>query len=304
MLIGSYRFACRFNKDAVLPEYKGSTFRGGFGLALKQTVCALKRQECPTCLLKTSCLYARVFEERPTEKGYQRLATAPHPYVINPTLSTERHYPKGSSFDFDLLLFGKDNDSLPFFVYALKQMGDKGLGKGRAPFTLEQVTYGEQVVYQQSTQQLTMPEKLTELFLKPPSAEGVASVTLEFLTPLRLKLKGTLARELNFQTLMRAVLRRISGLESHYGRGEPEIDYRELIARAEQVSVIASTLRWHDWERYSNRQQEAMNFGGLVGKVSFSSVPGVFLPLLSYAEQVNLGKQTSFGLGRFVLDVQ
>lgn len=49
MLYGNYRFKCRFESEAHLPEYKGSTFRGVFGRALKDVVCALKRQECPGC---------------------------------------------------------------------------------------------------------------------------------------------------------------------------------------------------------------------------------------------------------------
>ena len=62
MLFGKYTFRCRFETDARLPEYKGSTFRGLFGTALKRIVCALKHQECGGCILRSSCLYPQVFE--------------------------------------------------------------------------------------------------------------------------------------------------------------------------------------------------------------------------------------------------
>ena len=62
MLFEKYDFTCRLDTDAELPCYKGSTFRGVFGRALKKVVCALKQQECETCLLNTKCIYARVFE--------------------------------------------------------------------------------------------------------------------------------------------------------------------------------------------------------------------------------------------------
>ena len=62
MLYGEYEFHCIFDNDAVLPGYKGSTFRGVFGYSLKKVVCALKRQDCGDCLLREKCLYPFVFE--------------------------------------------------------------------------------------------------------------------------------------------------------------------------------------------------------------------------------------------------
>jgi len=52
MLYGKYLFSSVFEDDAVLPYYKGSTFRGVFGHALKKVVCALRRQDCYGCLLR------------------------------------------------------------------------------------------------------------------------------------------------------------------------------------------------------------------------------------------------------------
>ena len=48
-----------------LPPYKGSTLRGGFGHAFKKTVCALKSQDCDSCLLREKCVYSYVFETPP-----------------------------------------------------------------------------------------------------------------------------------------------------------------------------------------------------------------------------------------------
>ena len=113
MLFGEYHFYCRFETDAVLPRYKGSTFRGVFGHALKQVVCALKRQTCETCLLKQSCVYALVFETEVAGAlpAVSRMAAPPHPFVIEPPLGTRTGYPAGSDFNFTLLLFGDVNPS-------------------------------------------------------------------------------------------------------------------------------------------------------------------------------------------------
>jgi hypothetical protein len=84
MLFGRYHFYGTFEDEAVLPVFKGSTFRGVFGVALKKVVCALKQQECAACLLREQCLYARIFET-PSRPGDGR-PSPPHPFVIEPML--------------------------------------------------------------------------------------------------------------------------------------------------------------------------------------------------------------------------
>ena len=88
MLYGKYRFNCRFENVAVLPPYKGSTFRGVFGSALKKVVCSLKRQECTKCLLRQRCLYSLVFETGIAINlpDNSKMSSPPHPYVIEPPL--------------------------------------------------------------------------------------------------------------------------------------------------------------------------------------------------------------------------
>ena len=40
-------------------------------------------------------------------------------------------------------------------------------------------------------------------------------------------------------------------------------------------------------------------FGGLVGTSSYADVPGYFRPIIELAEKLHIGKQTTFGLGKF-----
>ncbi|MDY6842593.1 MAG: hypothetical protein SVW57_00685 [Thermodesulfobacteriota bacterium] len=132
MLYGKYFFASTFEDNAVLPFYKGSTFRGVFGLALKKVVCALKRQDCRDCLLREKCVYSFVFEtpiQSDKSKELKKIAAPPHPYVIEPPDTTRTHFKKGEPFDFALILFGKANNYLPYFIYAFEQMGKLGIGK-------------------------------------------------------------------------------------------------------------------------------------------------------------------------------
>jgi len=329
MLYGKYRFICRLESEASLPFYKGSTFRGVFGLSLKRVVCALRLKECPDCILRESCLYYSVFESRSGDRDAQKgkAPSPPHPFVIEPPLDGERKYPTGERFECSLILFGETNDKLPYFVYAFEQMGKTGIGgriKGeRGRFTLEEVTADDQTIYSgetgklvkgRCTETLSLAGRQEEKRVRPiirrgrklaPKSGAVfdtagnplrVRVTLE--TPLRLKFENRFTAELPFHVFVWAMLRRVSSLFNTYGGGEPELDYTGLVKEAQEVRSIESTLRWFDWERYSNRQREKMFMGGLVGHIIYEGDLAKYLPLMEICSKVHVGKQTTFGMGK------
>lgn len=300
MLLGRYEFTCRFVEDALLPPYKGSTFRGAFGAALKKVVCAVRDKDCSRCLLAGRCVYARVFETAvPSPDPNLRQVAPPHPYVIEPPLDERTRFAAEELFAFNLLLFGEFNDYLPYFVYAFETMGEQGLGvgrrQGRGRYTLESVASGEQRLYDGGTRQMEKPRP-TQLELHSSSA-GRGLLCLRLLTPLRLKFDNQLQASLPFHLLVRAALRRVSSLFASYGEGEPDLDYRGLVARAQQVEVVSTDLRWCDWKRYSNRQEQAMLMGGMLGSINYEGALGEYLSLLGLARDLHLGKQSTFGLG-------
>jgi hypothetical protein len=98
------------------------------------------------------------------------------------------------------------------------------------------------------------------------------------------------------------MLRRASALLSHYDGGEPDIDYAGLVRRAQNVETADAALFWEDWRRYSLRQDQAMMMGGLRGSVAYGGELGEYLPLVDFCARVHLGKQTTFGLGRFSVE--
>jgi len=300
-----------FTNDAALPVYKGSTFRGVFGRALKSVVCALKQRECPDCLLAGRCLYAVVFEPQcDPGNGRKRIPSPPHPYVIEPPAEAKTNYTAGERFDFTLLLFGEANKNLPYFVYAIEQMGSLGIGRrvdGRAgTYVLQSVCSDRQCIYSGATRSLSQGEFAREIAPHELAhsdwhAGDKKKLGVRIVTPLRLKYQNRLEPELPFHVLIRTGLRRISALFERYDGSEPALDYRGLVHRAMNIRTVSSTIQWYDWRRYSNRQEQAMFLGGMTGAVVYEGDLAEFLPLLRLAEQVHLGKQTTFGLGRIEL---
>ena len=312
MRIGTYRFDCLMTTAAQVPAYKGSMLRGAFGHAFKKVCCALRRQECTSCLLTETCPYSYVFEVHATTpaeaSGRTRVSARPHPYTLSPPLSDNREYQAGERFSFDLTLFGRGNDYLPHIVYAVETMGENGIGSrigdNRGRFVLEGIEMGSQRIYDRKSRQLHRGPGLDTLTVTPNQTENQAAMeelTIHFQTPLRLKHQNELQDTLPFHLLIRAALRRVAILEEHYGDGEPPLDYRGLVRRAEAVRTVASDCRWFELERYSARQKSAMLLGGLTGTIRYQGALGEFLPLLRYCEQTRLGKQTTFGLGQLVV---
>ena len=306
MLYGKYQFLCRLENKAILPFFKGSTFRGLFGHALKKVVCALKRQECEECLLKERCVYSLAFETHLTTQPLEgsRISSPPHPFVIEPPLTSETNFPKGSAFDFNLLLFGEMNNSLPYFIYAIDQMGKIGIGKRingkRGRFLLKEVKSGNRIIYSDTDQKLDSTETYEILpFLESENySDNNFSIRIIIDTPLRIKFENRLKADLPFHVLVRAMLRRVSSLYSCYGDGEPSLDYRGLVKRAETVQIVSEDLKWFDWRRYSQRQDQAMFMGGMTGSITYEGKIGEYMPLIDFCSKVHLGKQTAFGLGK------
>jgi hypothetical protein len=230
-------------------------------------------------------------------------ASPPVPYVIEPPLNSRTRFPAGSPFDFSLLLFGNANESLPYFVYAFEIMGESGIGKKlqgqRGRFTLNQVTSDGNVIYDSASKKLTPTVPVDVAVGSPDDYPACSVLRINLLTPLRLKHHNAFSSELPFHMLVRTMLRRISGLFEHFAAGEPQLDYRGLVAQAQAITIESSSLRWHDWERYSNRQEQAMMMGGLIGSATYRGNLTPYLPLLELCRDLHIGKQSSFGLGLF-----
>jgi len=299
----TYTFHCRFKTEARLPGYLGSTLRGALGWALKKTSCALRRQQCNSCLLREQCAYAWIFETERYQIGDGRTINArPHPFVLQPYEISAGVKQQGDDFSFSMLLFDRAIDLLPQLIYAVQLMGEGGIGAGRRQgfgrFQLETVRAGKETIFTAEKAVLEQCRDTSKVELEEIADQPISAVQTTLHTPLRLKQGNKLKRDLPFHILIRAGLRRIAALEEAYGGGEPVLDYRGLVKRAEQVQIAVSHLRWHELFRYSNRQKTKVSLSGLVGTVIYKGVLSEFMPILHYCEQVNVGKQTVFGLGR------
>ena len=304
------RLVLRAEDPLILPTYKDATLRGGFGVAFKDAVCVVEHRACERCLLRSQCAYPYVFDT-PVPEGTTRLRkypAAPHPFVFLPPLEEKTRYRAGETLTFDVTLIGKGAGYLPYFIYAFERLGrHRGFGKGRGRFSVEAVLWltprGEAVpIYTETSRTLGATFHSVTIRDLLRDAGPSSALTLRFLTPTRLVYNEALVSKPDFHVLLSGLLRRLSNLMYFHCGADLPLDFRAAIAASESVETVTSAVRWYDWERYSARQDRRLKMGGFMGRVSYRGNIRPFLPFLRLGEVLHVGKHSSFGMGKYVME--
>jgi len=291
-------------EEIILPNFKGSTLRGGFGNAFKRVVCALKKSECHDCLLKEKCIYAYVFETipPPDTKYMRKYPSAPHPFIIEPPLEDKTVYDSNEDMVFRLILIGRAIDYLPYFIYTFDELGKIGIGRQRGKYKLKEVWSENERIYDSggSIKKVTEQSSITISFDYDQTDDPDEEILIRFITPTRIVFNGHLTVDLEFHILIRNLLRRIALLSYFHCSGDPGcIDFKRIISEASKVRMVERNLVWHDLERYSFRKKMRMKLGGFVGSIRFAGNIRPFMPLLKAGEILHVGRATAFGLGKY-----
>jgi hypothetical protein len=304
--IARYRFTCRLHAPLWLPDYAGSMLRGVFGAALRHASCMTGLPRCGPCPLYRTCPYPALFETPPRETPLrQQFSQVPNPYIIEPPPLGARQVGGDAPLVFAMVLVGHEAlRQLPLIVHAWQRALRHGLGRDRVAGQLQQVQWegddGQlETVFDASTPQVAGHTASLQL----PPALKAQRITLHIETPLRLQHQGSPLRphQLDVRTLALAAVRRASLMLSlHAGLAPPE-DLTALLAEAGGLHEDRSTLRWHDWTRYSSRQQQEMTLGGVVGQWSLEGAVATILPWLWLGQWLHLGKNATMGMGRYRL---
>lgn len=307
--VARYEFDLEAVDPLSLSAYHGSTLRGGFGYAFKKMVCAQADwRGCSPCQRGNECPYGYIFETSVPDGSevLRNWQDVPAPFVIEPRFGVQRVAP-GERLTFGLVLVGRAMQYLPYFLLAFQELGRMGLGKPPGRFVLQRIRAvhpwtGEQLLLFDGVDMLGGTAGLVvrggDVAVRVARMPGMM-VRLRFLTPARLKFESRVVSEVPFHVLVRSLLRRLSSLAYFHCGQRWEVDFRGLVTAAESVSVTASTLAWQDWERFSTRQQQRINLGGVMGEIGYRGALRPFLPLLALGEMVHVGKGAVFGNGRF-----
>ncbi len=314
-----FQFNIKLKEEFQLPDYLGSTLRGGLGTTLRKIVCPFRNKECERCPIVENCVYSYIFL---TQKSNRTKATYhykdyPHPYLIEPPFDpflprdSEPLAPFTSEYpiSFNLLLIGKAIDYLTYFILAFEELGKVGLGEKRSKYQLTTIYDTLQdppkSIYSSQIKSLAADFKRKDFQNIIEETRGFSSekITLNFLTPTRIKYRKEYVKEFDFEALIRSILRRFLTLAELHCDYKPKINPQDLLKRAKEVSLLNSETHWYNYTRYSKRQDRRIDLSGFIGRVTFQGKISDFLPYIKLGEYIHIGKNTSFGLGRYKFDL-
>lgn len=308
------RISMRLLVDTILPGYKGPMLRGGFGYAFQRAACPPSCWKLEQgCDLAQLCPFRWIFAT-PRPPGIEQLhdlQDIPRPFVLDPPTDDRRQYVAGDPLEFGLTLIGRAIDYLPYFLHSFEQLGHMGLGRMHAPARLERVEAlrpwsATGIVVYQDGRALTDSTRLPyydNARIVAQATQLPADLRLTLRTPLRLKARGDILRQLELPALIQAICWRLHSLSIFHGSGPWEIEYRSLMHMAESLQIEQVRLHWIDRMRTSTRgAQETMPQGGLLGSVVLRDVPVQLRALLLSGGIVHVGKACTFGHGGMSLE--
>lgn len=298
--IARYHFLFEVLTPIRLPDYAGSTLRGAFGRALRRIACMTRMRNCQDCPLRKTCPYTRLFEPCPPEDHpLQKFSQIPVPYIIEPAGLGSKIYQPGEALHFSMVLTGSAIPQLALIAYSWQRAFLHDVGHGTAKLQDIQLEKGSerQSIYQADSKKILPHE--TTLTIEPIEAD---TVNLLIHTPLRLQENGRaiLPSEVTARRLLMALVRRTSLLQEFYMGINDTVDFSHLAEQAEQVTSSVQ-LAWQNWIRYSSRQHQKMQLGGVIGKWQLNHLTPQLMVYLNLGQWLHVGKNASFGLGRYSL---
>lgn len=296
-------FTVEFLEDTEMPADKVSALRGGMGEMLLRSNCVRDRG-CKDCDFRGECIVQRTM--------YTRYEVTPDFVTTNDSVGyilecedREESFLAGDRLGFNLVLFGKTIVYFNQYMQAFFALGREGVGKNHSRFLIVSVTNTKgktlvagDSVYMRHYQIQTIWDYV-EYRMGQIQAEGCRN-TLQFQAPLTLKYQEGFLEAFHAEAIWNAVRRRIYMLECYegiepsiYGCGVPDVlPCPDIVSqRPEKASV----------RRYSSTQERRMILRGIKGYVQLREIPMDVLPVLLAGELTHIGKNTSFGFGRYRL---
>ena len=289
-------FTLTFLEDTKLPVNKTSALRGGMGEMLLRANCVRDRN-CETCDFESECIVRRTMYSK-FEKKPDFVTTGESIGYVLECEDKREYYSVGENLEFHLILFGRTIVYLNQFIQAFAMFGMYGLGKEHSRFRITEIKNSTRELLFDGSQMnmeryhiLHLSDYVENRICKQ---NGQWKNQLTFYTPLTLKYQNKFLQEFQMEPVINAIRRRIYMLNCYEGMDK---EWKEQNFKIPEI--IWQNHQFVQVERYSSRQNSRMTLKGIKGTIQLDRVDDALLPLLLAGELIHIGKNTSFGFGRF-----
>lgn len=292
------RFCAEMLSDTHMPTSKTAALRGGMGEMILRQNCIMDRK-CEKCRFNQVCVVRHTFYSSMKKKPAYVTGPESIGYLIECT-DKRTEYKKGSTFEFSLILFG---DSIAFFniyLQAFCHLGMVGLGKYKSRFRICEVrnTINQRIVSDNNVDMSCYQINLLSNYISFRKRElkqesGVWQLT--FVTPLSMKYQQEYMERFYSEALVKGAARRVQMLDYYIGIES------EIPQFAEYPQITGQDMKKQYVKRYSSTQDSHMTLQGIIGSVTFDIIPEQCLDYLIAGEVTHIGKNTSFGFGKYII---
>ena len=287
--------------DTVLSSNKVSALRGGIGTMLLNANCIGDRK-CEDCAFEDECLVQRMMYSKFDIKP-DYITTGESVGYVFECENHKREFKNSDTLHFNLILFGKCIVHFSQYIQALFALGQSGLGTNKSHFVISGIKneYGEDILkdnnilmskYKVRTLKDYVDERMQAFYDR-----DLSNLKITFHSPVTIKHRGQFIRQFDMEAILNSLARRIEML--NYYEGTPIVGYHliDSIPNITQQDSYNGNVK-----RYSSRHNERINLHGLLGSLVIDDTDEETLELLLAGELLHIGKNTSFGFGRYTVD--
>jgi hypothetical protein len=320
--LSQFEARIKFDSDADLSQWSGNTLRSGFGAHLRSLVCVGRAETggqeangCEDCPLRGPCVYDYFYNSSPSNgaKVLRKQSDIPRPFVFDPP--TPRWHSAGSTAAFKFTLFGRGIEYLPYFLLALRTLGESGMSKGyRQGFgrfhleAVDSIGYGTSNNIFSGDTVFNRAITLSYQEMLKGSAEHRGDLIMRFLTPAQIKEDDRFTAAPSFRGLMSRLLFRANALAEFYGSGML-YDNEEVLALlgvCRSISIVRANTEEIRAERYFHKQRmKKQHLPPLfAGEITYQGeFPRDIMALLELGRLIHVGKMATFGNGMYEVEV-
>ena len=300
-------FTLEIIEDGYLPRSKASALRGGMGHVLLMANC-IRDEHCDVCDFSEDCLVQRMMYPQMKIRPKFMTTKDSEGFVVECEDTGERFH-AGDELKFNLLLFGRTIVYFNQYLQAFYYLGMMGIGREHVRFQISKVTntVGDTLVegtsvYKERYTVMNVSDyvryRLTSSDIR--KAMDADCCRLVFQSPLSLKHQGKMQEHFQIDAVIAAIERRIYILNCY--EGNEEYDGKGRIPIEEYRPLILNERVWPEKvPRYSGTQKNKVTFSGIRGWCDLENIDENVLMLLAAGELLHIGKNTSFGFGKYTV---